>query len=81
MNDHGEQRTKKRKKKNLKLKKEKESKDKLCAIAIMLKWLNLQITKKKPAKGDGLLISFSMYIITFFFPHNWLKSHLIRLNL
>lgn len=67
MNDHGEQRTKKRKK-NLKLKKEKESKDKLCAIAIMLKWLNLQITKKNPTKGNGLLISFSMYIITLFFP-------------
>lgn len=58
----------KREKKNLKLKKEKESKDKLCAIAIMLKWLNLQITKKNPTKGNGLLISFSMYIITLFFP-------------
>lgn len=56
----------KREKKNLKLKK--ESKDKLCAIAIMLKWLNLQITKKNPTKGNGLLISFSMYIITLFFP-------------
>lgn len=81
MNDHGEQRTKKRKKK-LKLKKEKESKDKLCAIAIMLKWLNLQITKKKnQQRGMGYSSVSPCILLLFFFPHNWLKSRLIRLNL
>lgn len=67
MNDHGEQRTKKRKKK-LKLKKEKESKDKLCAIAIMLKWLNLQITKKKTSKGGWVTHQFLHVYYHFFFP-------------
>lgn len=67
MNDHGEQRTKKRKKKNLKLKKEKESKDKLCAIAIMLKWLNLQITKKKNQQRGMGYSSVSPCILSLFF--------------
>lgn len=64
----------KREKKNLKLKKEKESKDKLCAIAIMLKWLNLQITKKKNNKGEWVTHQFlHVYYYSFFSPTTDLK--------